>query len=436
MWVELLLPEFNDLLRTSLTLRVEDLIGFAPYVVLLIVIVSVIAGAYPALHLSGFRPVETLKGSWTAGKRVASLRKGLVIFQFSVSALLVIATAVAYSQIRYMSNQQVGFEKDLIVSLRVFNLNGALRPIADTVKNDFLRHPGVLKASVVFGRLTSPVLVTARPDGHPEGVQIYAIGADEDLVDVYGLALASGRNIRGTGEYLINQTAAKTLGWDDPIGKELSWQTEDAVDGHVVGVLEDFNFQSYREPIRALMVTACPFPQHLELRLSPHNLHETMTFLRETFERRVGMPYSGYFLDARIEDMYVNERRVGQALMISGSLAILVACLGLFGLAAFAAEQRTKEVGIRKVLGATVADITMLISKEFVLLVAVANAIAWPLAWHLLNGWLDGFAYRIDLGPSFFALSAAVGLGVVLITVSYQAIKASTSDPVNALRQE
>lgn len=434
--VELALPEFSALMDAELILDGKQLVHFAPYFLFLVLSVSLFAGIHPALYLSSFKPVEVLKGKGKTGAGRGWLRKGLVVFQFAVSTLLIICTAAVYYQVDYMSNQRLGFDKDQVISLWVYNKNSRLRSVAETVKNDFLQHPGVLKATVLLGVIPNPYLATVRPQGKAENMQMYTISGDEDMLDVYGIELVAGRNIARPGEFLLNETAVKRLGWADPIGKEMQWIGEDVPRGPVVGVVKDFHFQSYHEPIKPFFVSFCPFPQTLTLRLRPENLKATMEFLEEKYERWVGQSFWYQFLDDRIDTLYRAEKRVGQALSIFGTLALFVACLGLFGLAAFAAELRTKEVSIRKVLGATVSHIILLLSKEFVVLVCLANAIAWPLAWYATGQWLDNFAYRIELGWGFFVLAGGLGLAIALLTLSTQAIRAASANPVDALRHE
>jgi len=434
--VELFLPEFSALIGAELILGGKQLVHFAPYFLFLVLSVALFAGIYPALYLSSFKPVEVLKGKSKTHVGGGWFRKGLVVFQFAVSALLVICTAAVYYQVDYMSNQRLGFDKEQVISLWVYNKNSQLRSTAETVKSDFLQYPGVLKATVLLGDIPNPYLATVRPQGQAEDMQMYTISGDEDMLDVYGIELVAGRNIARPGEFLLNETAVTRLGWADPIGKEIQWIGEDIPKGPVVGMIRDFHFQSYHEPIKPFFVSFCPFPQTLTLRLRPGNLRETMAFLEEKYEEWVGQSFWYQFLDDRIDTLYRTEKRIAQALSIFGALALFVACLGLFGLAAFAAELRTREMSIRKVLGATMSHIVLLLSKEFVVLVCLANAIAWPLAWYATDRWLENFAYRIELGWSFFVLAGGLGLAVALLTLSTQAIRAASTNPVDSLRYE
>ena len=434
--VKLTLSEFSDLVNTVLILDGAQLAHFVPHFLALILAVGLSAGAYPALYLSSFNPTEVLKRKPKTSLSGLWLRKGLVVFQFGISAILILSTIVVYSQTDFMSNQDLGFDKEHVVNLTVYNNNSQLRPIAETVKNEFLQHPGVLKATVVMSGIPNPTRFAIRPQGKAEDVQMYTISGDEDLLDVYKIELISGRNITRPGEFLLNESAVKWLGWTDPIDKEIQWVTEDAPAGPVVGVVKDFHFQSFHEPIKPLFMAFCPFPQSLALKLSPENLRETMMFLEEKYEERVGQTFSYRFLDNRIDALYKAEQETGKVLSVFGALALFVACLGLFGLATFAAEMRTKEIGIRKTLGATISDIAVLLSKEFVILVCLANIIAWPIAWYALNKWLANFSYRIDLGLGFFSLAGGLTLVIALLTVSYQTFKASTTNPIDALRNE
>ncbi len=434
--VELVLPEFSALISAELTLGGKQFVRFAPYFLFLVLSVALLAGIYPALYLSAFKPVDVLKGKGKIGAGRGLLRKALVVFQFAVSVLLIICTVAVYYQVDYMSNQKLGFDKEQVISLWIYNKNSRLRSVAETVKNDFLQHPGVLKATVLLGSIPDSYLATIRPQGQAEDVQMYTISGDEDALDVYGIELVAGRNIARPGEFLLNEAAVQRLGWADPIGKELQWIGEEVPSGPVVGVVKNFHFQSFREPIKPFFIAFCPFPQTLTLRLRPENLGETMKFLEEKYREWVGQDIYYRFLDDRIDTLYSNEKRMGRTLSIFGVLALFVACLGLFGLTAFAAELRTKEVGIRKVLGATVSHIVLLMSKEFVALVCLANAVAWPVAWYVVGQWLENFAYRIELGWGFFVLTGGLGVVVALLTVSGQAIRVASANPVDALRHE
>ena len=434
--VQLLLPEFNSLIGAQLTLDAAQLWMLAPHFGALGLTVGLCSGAYPALYLSSFRPVEVLKGTWRAGAHSVWLRKGLVVFQFAASVLLIIGTAVVYLQVEYMTGQRLGFDKEHVVSLWVYNNNNELRRHPETAKREFLRHPGVLKATVVMGGIPEPSLTVMRPQGWAEDVEMLTISGDEDLLAVYGIQLAAGRNIERPGEYLLNEAAVTRLGWTDPVGKQMTWISEEMPEGAVVGVVKDFHFESFKEPIKPLFLSFCPFPQTLAMRLSPDNLAETMAFLKDSYDRLVGQNFWYRFLDDRVDALYREEQRVAKMLLVFGGLALVVACLGLLGLAAFAAELRTREIGIRKVLGATAARVVLLISRDFAVLVCAANVAAFPLAWYALHRWLESYAYRIDINPAWFALAGVAVLGLALATASSQTWRAARANPADSLRYE
>ncbi|MEW6755263.1 MAG: hypothetical protein AB1505_30420, partial [Candidatus Latescibacterota bacterium] len=263
------------------------------------------------------------------------------MLQFGASVLLVTATAVVYRQMGFMTSRKLGYDKEHVISVWVYNNNEELRRTPEVAKRRFLQHPGVLQATVMMGDITNATLVTVRPEGFAQDVEMHTLSGDEDALAVYGLTLVAGRNIERPGEYLLNETAVQRLGWADPIGKQVQATSHDMPAGAVVGVVKDFHFESFRQPVKPLFLSFCPFPQTLALRLSPVDLPATMAFLEEAYEELVGQAFWYRFLDESVDALYAAEARAGRILLVFGLLALGAACLGLVGLAAFAAEQRT-----------------------------------------------------------------------------------------------
>ena len=280
-----------------------------------------------------------------------------------------------------------------------------------------------------------------RPEGEQEGEwEMQVIGIDEDFFATYEIELAAGRNIDlsiagdSTEAFILNETAARQLGWDDPIGKQFDWLTYRK--GRIIGVAKDFHTESFHHRVEPIVLFHW-IHMNLMLRISPEGVPETIEHLRKTWQQFLPeTPFDFHFVDAGLENDYWNEVHLNDTCTIFAVLAIFVACLGLFGLAAFTAEQSTKEIGIRKTVGATVFDIVKLLSRDFAKLVAIANLLAWPLAYYFMNGWLQKFPYRIEVGADPFALCGLLTLGIALGTVSYQAIRAALADPIDALRNE
>ena len=440
------LPLFDALAATSLEARRLTHPLFLLAVAGLVVGLGLAAGAYPALLLARFRPTDVLKG---VGGRIsgARFRQGLVVFQFTVSAVLLIGALGVWQQLRYVQTARLGLETTQRVAIWARGAVGSPEQ-AQTFKQELLQHPAIPQATVTNA---VPALWSARasveaegqPDRPDERAGMFHIyGVDADFLSTLGIQLKAGRGfseLRGTDAEraaLLNETAVRKLGWRDPIGKEIVFGGGE--ERTVVGVVEDFHLASMREAIEPVLIVPPVWGvSHVVLAIRPGHAREALDAMRETWDAfEPTYPLDYVFLDDAFARLYEEERRTSIVFAVFFALAIGIACLGLFGLAAYAAEQRTKEIGIRKVLGASVGSIAALLSKDFLWLVLVAFAVAAPVAYLALQEWLADFAYRIDLGPGLFLLTGVLVLLIALLTVSYQAIRAATADPVKSLRSE
>ncbi len=444
--VELCLPTFSRLTQRQLVFEPTENLLLLVGMFGVTMLVGLAAGSYPAFILSSFQPAVVLKGAKASRLQGALSRRALVVAQFFFSVLLIIATLVVYQQRQYMRAKNLGFQKEHVVMIDI--PSSTIRAQVQAFKNELLRHPNIRAAALASG---GPAIGAMGFDVLPEGLSrsfgtrfaVPTIGVDFDFAKTYGLEIADGRNFdlnfpTDSSATLINETLAKQLGWDSPIGKHLALGTDNPVDLTVIGVVKDFHIRSVHQKIEPVLlyITSQRF-NHFGVKLSGHDVAGTLQFIAETWRRFEDKhPFEYKFLDETFEKYYLAEERLTQTLGIFSALAIGIACLGLFGLAAFTAEQRTKEIGIRKVLGASVSGIIALLSKDFVKLVLLANFIAWPVAYFAMSKWLQNFAYRIDLGWWVFALAGLAALFIALLTVSVQAVKAALANPVNSLRYE
>ncbi len=448
--LKLSLPLFSTLIGRELSLNFIQTPWLIAVILGMAVVVGVFAGSYPAFFLSSFQPVRVLKGLLKVGASNSRFRRVLVVFQFAISIALIVGTLIVYKQIVFMKNTELGFNKEHVVAIP--RMSDAIRKSYRSVRGELLGLPGVIDVGASDlvpsrGHLVASFLPEGFPDDQRQTLDY--MNVDTHYIPTMGIEIIAGRNFSedlATDQdesVLINETAAKKLGWEDPVGKRFVFRPPPGQEGEttyttVIGVVKDFHMQSLREKITPLVI----FYDYdnlftVSIRIVPDNIKHTMDLLKKKWgELDPNRPFNYFFLDDSFDNQYSREERLKNITFYFSFLAIFIGCLGLFGMASFTAEQRTKEIGIRKVLGASIPGIIRLLAKEFLILVAVANLIAWPVAYWAMNRWLQSFAYRTGIDPLIFVLSAVLALSIALFTVSYQAIRAALSNPVDALRYE
>ncbi|MGB3541653.1 ABC transporter permease, partial [Rubrivirga sp.] len=425
------LPWFNALSGKALMFGALTSPGILAIIGVTLVVVTFVAGSYPALHLSSAEPVRALRGGSASGG-TSWVRQGLVVFQFGISAVLVVGTLVVLSQVRFLGDQDLGFDKEQVVALPLSD--SILQTAAPAIKQELLQSPrieAVGAVNAVPGEVgwTSSVWGEGMPT--EQTITSNGLPAGADVADGLGLRVVAGAAFENPPtpdstnfQFLVNESAARQLGWTpiEAVGRALS---VDGRRGRVRGVVQDFHFQSLHASIAPLAIWYQPDAvHHLAVRLAPGDTRAAMADLEAAWGQFAShRPFAYRFLDDVYDGLYRSEQRLGDIVSLFAGLAILVACLGLFGLAAFTAQQRTKEIGVRKVLGATVPNLVALLTKDFVALVGVAFAISVPLAWVGMSRWLDGFAYHVTLGPAPFLAAGALLVVVALATVSAQALR-------------
>jgi putative ABC transport system permease protein len=440
------LPLFNDVASKSMNLMSLFSPVILPVLIVLPFVVGLLAGSYPAFFLSAFNPVEVLKGKLSRGSKSGGLRNLLVVFQFTTSIVLIIGTIVIYRQLHYIQTTNVGFDKKQVLIINnAYRLNNNIEPF----KNEVLQMPGVVSATV-SGYL--PVSSSNRSDNVfsispvmdvQNGFDMQQWGIDYDYIKTMGMDIVKGRNFsRDFGSdsdaVIINETTAKKLGLTDPIGKKLYSVGDHNTAGYtIIGVVKNFHYESLRQNVGLLGLFLASSRGAISFKINTTNIPEVLKQIEKKWKAMApGMPYDYRFLDEAFNNMYRAEQRIGKIILIFSTLAILIACLGLFGLSTFIAEQRTKEIGIRKVLGASVTEIVQLLSKDFIKLVVLSFIIAAPVAWYFMNKWLQDFANRTTISWWIFLLAGALTLVIALFTVSFQAIKTATANPVDSLKTE
>ena len=443
---ELLLPAFNQLSGKMVATSILYHSYYLPLFLGVALLVGLLAGLYPALVLSGFRSVSILKGRFSSSRRGVVLRQALVVAQFAISIMLIAGTAVVYTQLDYMRNQALGFKQDQMLVID-FRYDDAVQEKIETFKQQLGNHPEVLSISAsssVPGQGNNGAFTEIEnPAGDMQASNVNLFYVDHDFLGQYEMPLAAGRAFSrdfatDTAALIVNEALVKSYGYASPeeiIGQRFSqW----GVEGEIVGVVKDYHFRSLQQAIEPMTVRLEPTRvRFLSLNVTPNDIPRTVAALQQQWQTLAPQrPFNYFFLDQSFDEQYRAEARFGELFIYFAGLAIFTACLGLFGLISYTIVQRTQEIGIRKVLGASESSIVRLLSKDFLVLVLVAFVIASPVAWYALDQWLADFAYRVAMPWWIFALAGLLATVIAMLTVSVQSVRAATANPVDSLRSE
>lgn len=442
----LALPWLNQLTQTSLVLELTKNAPLVAFLVALLLLVGLLAGSYPAVVLSSFKPITVLKGNFKSGKKGAALRIGLVVFQFALSIALIGATLIIQKQLQYVKSKDLGYNREQVLIFDV--VDQAMGRSLETFRQELLQHSAFISAAQAgnipgrtFGR------TRVRPEGvSDEDIWIWsALSLSSEAVLTLGMQIAQGRNFSRemptdtVDAVLMNETAASKLGWKEPLNRRLYFGPNDSVGTRVIGIVKDFHFAAMHqniEPVVIFPIASAP-GNLLAARVQPGRISEAVQTAENVWQKIFpNYPYTYTFLDAEFEKLYRRDLNTSAIVNVFSGLAILIACLGLFGLASHATMQRTKEIGVRKVLGASTSVIVRLLVADFVRWVALANLVAWPLAWYVSSKWLQNFAYRINMDLLPLLAASLIALTIAVLTVFSQSLRAALINPAKALRYE
>jgi len=449
--LEVLMPIFNQVVDKKLGVQY-----FQDPIVWLIIVsilfgVGLFSGIYPAFFLSSFNPIMVLKGRFLHSPRNAALRKILVVFQFSISIVMIICTWIVYQQLNYVSNKNLGFDKEHVLMIR--NFNDEIYEKVEVIKRALEQNPNISAVATSNFRLASSEaqntegLHAEKENGELVEGLYNMLNIDYDYLEMIGVTLIQGRNFSKefpsdtSKAIIVNEAYVKQLGLRNPIGKKIVYgmatDSTEEQNAKIVGVVKNFHTGSLHNAIRPCIFTLTRKGGTFYIKMTGKNIPETLEFIQKTWLKfDTKYPYEAFFLDQNFAKTYRADQQRGQIFLAFSGLTILIACLGLLGLASFMVEQKTKEIGIRKVLGASVPNILFLISRDFIILIVIANVIAAPFAYYFMSGWLESFAYRIHMNPIAFIIAGVIALFIALVTISFQALRATSVNPVEVLKDE
>ena len=449
--MDLFFPYFNQITGKEFDITWENFTRFTSPLITIAIAIGLISGAYPAFYLAKLEPVSSLRGKEVSGTGAIGLRRTLVVFQFVLTIVMIVSTLVIGRQLDFIRTKDIGFNKERLMVIDINN--GDVRSQFQTLKNEYSKIPGVQQVAVstrVPGEWKNiRQLYVTRPavsQGVSDSIQTYFMGFDEDMLTTYQINLKNGRNFssHGNGDstnILLNESAVRALGLTEPVGAAVRIRTgEGEMNTTVIGIVKDFNFQSLHQKIAPIIIGAWnnqfQYIDYFTLKITGdvEEVVAAVTNVHEKFDQRTPIEY--HFLDQQLASYYTNEKRSGMIFRMGGALSIFIACLGLFGLATYNIQRRTKELGIRKVLGASGLNLFLLLSTSFAKQVGIAFLIATPLAWYMMKEWLKVFEYKISLHAGIFLISGLIALLIALATISYRTFKATRANPVNSLRQE
>ncbi len=448
--VELSSPLFQQFFDKEIQLSVFADIKLLFSLLGVLLLVVCIAGIYPAYYISNFKPTQILKGiAKRKSKSFFNLRNSLVVFQFAISAVLIIGTITIFNQLHYLRNKKLGLRKDHIVTINVLDEH-----LQKNYKNFFCELTSNPRIIDVSASQSLPPGSSGKSNVDWDGKTssdiglMYGIRADNHFAHLYEIPAELGQNYPDENNsstksyFLLNRSALKVLGWKNQIGRRFGWNDTRKDEGEVIGVVNDFHFFPLQQIIEPLAIELVG--SHLEnwnarffsIKISSQNIPGTISFIEKKWKQHSQYPLQLEFFDNRMDMMYKDEQKFGELFNLFAFIAILIGCMGLYGLTLSSVEQRIKEIGIRKVLGASLSQINNLLTKESAVCILIANLIAWPIAYYFMKNWLQDFAYRIDITWWMFALSGGIALAIALATVSFQAVKAALANPVDSLKYE
>ncbi len=435
--MELVLPYFNDLTGKNISLLKAGNFNLIVQIFALTIITGIMAGLYPSLYLSSFRPVTVIKNDQERQKSV--MRKILVVVQFALSVILICGTLVVSNQLKFIQQKNLGFDKDNLVYMRTVS---GFKQNYDTFRQQMLSLPEIENMTLSSDIPTNTIHLWGGFDwnGKPADKEymMNVFSVDEHFLETMKFNILEGRgfgpDFDDSNNYILNEAAVAYSGIVDPVGTKFS---QDGNEGIIVGIVQDFNYKSIRTQVEPLVIRQSPYNSYFIVRLNSSNFEQVKAKLAKIWQNNYpDYPFELHFLDADFEKLYETELRTGKVFNYFSILAIVISCLGLFGLASFTAEQRTKEIGVRKVLGASGSQIVGLLSSDFLKWVLFANLIAWPAAWFLMKNWLQNFAYRVNINVLSFLAAGLAACLIAFLTVSYQTIKAANANPVNSIKYE